>query len=148
MRVVILGCGRVGARLAQTLDREGHDVRVVDRRSEAFNRLPPTFGGQVVVGQGIDEDVLRLAGAAGADVFAAVTDDDPTNVMASQVAKVRLQVPKVITRIYDPQTEETYQSLGLETICPTTLGAQLIVQLLEAAPAAPSAAPARSAQRS
>jgi trk system potassium uptake protein len=130
MQIVILGCGRVGSGLANRLDREGHDVRVIDQRPESFQRLSPDFHGLALVGQGIDEDVLRRAGADSAQVFAAVTDDDNTNIMASQVAKIVLKVPKVITRIYDPIREETYQTLGLETICPTILGAQLIQGML------------------
>jgi trk system potassium uptake protein TrkA len=146
MRVVILGCGRVGARLASMLDREGHDVRVIDVHSDAFRRLDSTFGGMTVLGQGIDEDVLRRAGADGADVFAAVTDDDNTNIMASQVVQWVFHTPKIITRIYDPAREETYRSLGLQTVCPTELSAQLISEMLVATdrpvPAAPAAGPA------
>lgn len=85
-----------------------------------------------IVGQGIDDDVLRKAGIESADVFAAVTNDDNTNIMASQIAKVIHDVPRVITRIYDPSREETYNTLGLETVCPTELGAQLIDQMLDA----------------
>lgn len=146
MKIVILGCGRVGARLAVSLAREGHDVRVIDVHSEAFRRLDPGFGGTTVLGQGIDEDVLRQAGAENADVFAAVTDDDNTNIMASQVVQCVFQTPKVITRIYDPTREETYRSLGLQTVCPTALGAELIARMLGAernsgpAPATPDQA--------
>jgi trk system potassium uptake protein TrkA len=131
MRIVILGCGRVGAQLASSFSQDGHDVRVIDRRAEAFGRLPSVFHGQVVVGEGIDEDVLRKAGSADADIFAAVTDDDSTNVMASQVAKSILGVPRVITRIYDPLRDEAYRSFGLETVCPTTLSAELVENLLQ-----------------
>lgn len=132
MLVLILGCGRVGARLANTLDAEGHDVRIIDANAEAFRRLAPEFRGMTIVGQGIDDDVLRKAGIESADVFAAVTNDDNTNIMASQIAKVIHDVPRVITRIYDPSREETYNTLGLETVCPTELGAQLIDQMLDA----------------
>lgn len=131
MLVLILGCGRVGARLANVLDAEGHDVRVLDGNAEAFRRLSPDFKGLTIVGQGIDDDVLRRAGIEKADVFAAVTNDDNTNIMASQIAKVLHHVPKVITRIYDPIRQETYQTLGLETVCPTALGAQLIEEMLD-----------------
>lgn len=131
MLVLILGCGRVGARLANVLDGEGHDVRVIDGNADSFRRLSPDFKGQTVVGQGIDDDVLRRAGIEKADVFAAVTNDDNTNIMASQMAKLLHNVPKVITRIYDPIREETYQTLGLETVCPTALGAQLIEEMLD-----------------
>jgi trk system potassium uptake protein TrkA len=109
---------------------DGHDVRVVDRRVEAFGRLPPDFQGQVVVGEGIDEDLLRRAGGDHADVFAAVTDDDNTNVMASQIAKYVFGVPQVITRIYDPARDDVFRAFGLETVCPTTLSAELVENLL------------------
>ena len=132
MRVVILGCGRVGARLANSLDSEGHQVGIIDRSSEAFSqRLSPEFSGTVVVGIGIDEDVMRRAGIVGADVFAAVTNSDNTNIMASQMAKVIFAVPKVICRIYDPIRYETYRTLGLQTVSPTTLGANRVRELLE-----------------
>jgi trk system potassium uptake protein len=127
MRFVILGCGRVGARLATMLDRMGHEVSIIDKTSDSFKRLPADFGGQAVIGTGIDEDVLKSAGIEGADVFAAVTNGDNTNIMASQVAKELFGVPRVIARIYDPLREEVYHTLGLETLCPTTLMSNAIV---------------------
>ncbi len=127
MKFVILGCGRVGSRLAVMLDRMGHEVSIIDLKAESFNRLPADFGGQSVIGVGIDEDVLKSAGIEQADVFAAVTNGDNTNIMASQVAKELFHVPRVIARIYDPLREETYHALGLETICPTTLISNVIV---------------------
>jgi len=127
MKFVILGCGRVGARLATMLDHLGHEVSIIDKTRDAFNRLPNDFGGQTIIGVGIDEDVLRNAGIEQADVFAAVTNGDNTNIMASQVAKDLFHVPRVIARIYDPLREETYHTLGLETICPTTLISNVIV---------------------
>src|SRR5215210_5585562 len=128
MRFVILGCGRVGSRLATMLDRMGHTVTIIDRTADAFKRLPSDFGGQALIGIGIDEDVLRSAGIEQADVFAAVTNGDNTNIMASQVAKELFHVPGVIARIYDPLREETYHALGLETICPTTLISNVVVR--------------------
>jgi trk system potassium uptake protein TrkA len=83
-----------------------------------------------MIGTGIDEDVLRRAGTDQADAFAAVTDDDNTNIMASQIAKVVFGVKKVVTRIYDSAREDTYHALGLKTICPTTLGATRIKDIL------------------
>jgi trk system potassium uptake protein TrkA len=121
MRFVILGCGRVGARLAITLDQMGHKVSVIDQNPDAFKRLPSTFNGTEVIGIGIDEDVLLRAGIEEADVFAAVTNGDNTNIMASQVAKEIFNVPRVIARIYDPVRENIYHMLGLDTVCPTTL---------------------------
>lgn len=121
MKVVILGCGRVGARLAQLMEAEGHQVSIVDSRQESFDRLPETFKGETVLGIGIDADVLKAAGIEGADAFTAVTDYDNTNIMASQIAKEIFGVPHVLARIYDPGRESLYHELGLETICPTTL---------------------------
>ena len=120
MKIVILGCGRVGSTLAVSLDREGHDVSVIDRNQRQFQRLGDDFRGQTVRGTGIDEDVLRQAGIERADVFVAVTNGDNTAIMASQVAREVFRVPHVITRIYDPVREELYRSLGLDTVCPTT----------------------------
>lgn len=121
MKVVILGCGRVGAHLARQLQEEGHHVTVVDEDSTTFSRLGPGFAGDLVVGTGIDEDVLRRAGIERADAFVAVTNWDNTNVMAAQVAREIFGVRRVICRIYEPLREEIYQDLGLETVCPTLL---------------------------
>lgn len=131
MRVIILGCGRVGSTLATMLDAEGHDVTILDLNSDQFRRLGSDFKGTAMVGTGIDEDVLRRAGIEQADAFIAVTNGDNTNIMSSQIARVVFKVPKVITRIYDPVRQDTYRGLGLETICPTILGAQSIKNALE-----------------
>ncbi|MDH7486791.1 MAG: TrkA family potassium uptake protein [Anaerolineae bacterium] len=130
MRIVILGCGRVGAYLARMLAAEGHQVTVVDRNSAAFARLGADFAGNLVVGTGIDEDVLRRAGIERAEAFVAVTNGDNTNVMAAQLARDVFNVPRVICRIYDPLREEIYRGLGLETICPTLWGATRIKEIL------------------
>ncbi len=131
MKVIIMGCGRVGAQLAMTLDREGHDVTVLDTSSAAFaRRLPPEFRGRAIVGNGIDVDVLRRAGIATADAFVAVTQGDNRNVMAAQVAQHIFNVPRVVCRIYDPIREEIYHTLGIETISPTKIGAQLLKEAL------------------
>jgi trk system potassium uptake protein len=121
MRIVILGCGRVGARLAQLLESDGHEISIIDSDPEAFDRLPETFHGQTTLGTGIDADVLKAAGIAGAGAFAAVTNFDNTNIMACQVAKEIFGVNNVLARIYDPGRGSLYNELGLETICPTTL---------------------------
>ena len=126
MKIVILGCGRVGATLAAMMDAEGHDVSVIDYSSDAFQRLNPDFRGEMILGNGVDEDILIRAGIKEADAFAAVTNGDNRNIMASQIAKDIFNVKKVICRIYDPIRESTYHELGLETICPTLIGAQMI----------------------
>lgn len=131
MKIVILGCGRVGATLANIMDQEGHKVSVIDYSSDAFQRLHPDFGGETIVGNGVDEDILIRAGIQSADAFAAVTNGDNRNIMASQIAKDIFNVKKVVCRIYDPIRESTYRELGLETICPTIIGAKLISEALQ-----------------
>ena len=132
MKYVILGCGRVGSTLASMLDHAGHDVSVIDYSSEAFQRLSPDFRGETVPGNGVDEEVLIRAGIKEADAFAAVTNGDNRNIMASQIAKEIFKVNKVMCRIYDPIREETYHELGLETISPTKVGAQMFFDALVA----------------
>lgn len=136
MKVVIMGCGRVGAALAAMLDREGHDVTVLDVNPDAFRRLPPDFKGRRHVGNGIDQDVLARIGVGEADAFVAVTQGDNRNVMAAQIARHLFGVPRVVCRIYDPIREEIYHDLGLETISPTKVGASLLKEALEREPAA------------
>lgn len=135
MNAVIMGCGRVGARVATMLDNAGHQVTVIDRLSASFERLPKEFGGNTVIGTGIDEDVLRSAGIEAADIFIATTNADNRNLMASQVAQKIFDVPQVIVRLYDPVRAETYREMGLHTICPTTVISALILdQIVERAP--------------
>ncbi len=130
MKVVIMGCGRVGATLAATLADEGHDVTVLDTRAEAFKRLPAGFKGRRHVGNGIDQDVLARIGVGDADAFIAVTQGDNRNVMATQMAKHIFNVPRTLCRIYDPIREEIYRDLGLESISPTIVGAKLLHEKL------------------
>jgi trk system potassium uptake protein TrkA len=130
MRVVIFGCGRVGARLAGTLDAEGHSISVIDLKLESFDRLPAKFNGQTVLGEGVDYDVLRQAGIESADAFLALSDNDNSNIMASQIAQCVFHVGRVITRIYDPGRNESFRALGLETVCPTRVGVERIETLL------------------
>lgn len=130
MNVVVVGCGRVGARLANTLDQSGHSVSIVDLQPSAFRRLSQDFSGQTVIGTGIDEDVLKAAGIEDADAFIAVTNGDNTNIMAAQIAQVVFNVPHVTARIYDPVREDTYRRMGINTICPTTTIASLIMSTI------------------
>lgn len=130
MRVIVFGCGRFGAKVAEVLDRRGHDVTVIAPDTEAFSRLPAGFRGKVAVGHGIDVEVLRNNGVEGADAFIALSDGDNTNVVASQVAKHILHVPIVISQIKDPIRQDTYQTLGIQTICPTRLGADRIREVI------------------
>jgi trk system potassium uptake protein len=121
MRSVIVGCGRVGAGLANRLVREGHEVTIIDIRTEAFRRLDPGFPGRAIRGDGTDEDVLRRADSEGADWFFAVTEGDNRNVLAAQVAARTLGVRNVVAKINDPVRAEAYAALGIDTICRTTM---------------------------
>ena len=132
MKVVIMGCGRVGAQLAVLLDSEGHDVTVLDIDAYSFRRLPPDFNGTALLGNGIDQEALKKAGIEEADAFVAVTQGDNRNVMAAQIAKSVFSIPKVVCRIYDPLRKDVYESLGLEAISPTTVFAQLLKEKLVA----------------
>ena len=128
-RVVILGCGRQGARLAELLQAENYEVIVIDRNPASFGRLRD-FQGERMVGNGIDEDVLRRAGIERACAFAAVTNGDNTNIMAAQIAKVIFEVPRVVCRVYDPARAGIYHDLGLETVSATTVGARMVRNLI------------------
>lgn len=121
MNIIIIGCGKVGAKFAQVLSEEGHDIVIVDSDRNAFKMLKPSFNGITVTGVPIDQDVLKHAGIETADAFAAVTPDDNVNIMACQVAKEIFKVPRVIARIYNPEREHVFHQFGLDTICPTNL---------------------------
>jgi trk system potassium uptake protein TrkA len=132
MKVVIMGCGRVGSRLAGLLDIEGHSVTIMDINDYSFRRLSPDFGGTALVGDGTDEESLKKAGIEEADAFVALTQGDNRNVMAAQIAKHIFNVPKVLCRIYDPLRRELFSSLKIETFSPTTIFAQMLKEKLEA----------------
>lgn len=134
MRHLIVGCGRVGSALAKLLDADGHEVIVVDENPAAFKRLGPKFKGHEVVGTGIDYDVLKRAGAATADGFIAVTNGDNRNIMAALIAKSMFKIKRIVARIYDPPRGQMYRELGVQTVCPTTVGARLIRDVLIEAP--------------
>jgi trk system potassium uptake protein TrkA len=121
VKTVIVGCGRVGAVLADSFDRAGHEVIVVDLLTRAFDRLPSGFGGNALRGDGTDEDTLRRAGAEDADVFIALTEGDNRNIMATQLAHEALGAKQVIAKINDPLRAEAYGALGIATICRTNL---------------------------
>src|SRR5438094_1346984 len=136
LKLMIVGCGRVGSQIAANMDRAGHEVVIVDRDPNAFSRaasrgvLTRDFKGERVGGNGTAVDVLRRAGVEKADGFVAVTERDNRNIMASQIAKHIFKVPHVVTRIYDPERAETYEKLGVHTICPTIEGAKHIERVL------------------
>jgi trk system potassium uptake protein TrkA len=128
---VIVGCGRVGAVLADSFDRAGHEVIVIDPSTRAFDRLPSTFGGNALRGDGTDEDTLRRAGAEDADIFISMTEGDNRNVMAAQVALEALGAKRVIAKINDPVRAEAYADLGIATLCRTTMMADAVAAYLD-----------------
>ncbi len=134
MRYLIVGCGRVGSALANLLDADNHEVIVVDENPSAFKRLGTRFKGHVVVGTGIDYDILKRSGAEHADGFVAVTNGDNRNVMAALIAQRMFKIKKIVARIYDPPRGQMYRELGIDTVCPTTIGAKLIRDVLMEAP--------------
>jgi trk system potassium uptake protein TrkA len=121
MKIVIVGCGRVGSTLAENLDAAGHEVIIFDVKTAAFDRLPETFKGTAIRGDGTDEEVLRHAGAEGTDIFLSLTEGDNRNVMAAQVATESFGIPQVIAKINDPVRAAAYAELGLVTLCRTNL---------------------------
>jgi trk system potassium uptake protein TrkA len=119
VKAVIVGCGRVGSALAKRLDGAGWHVAVIDEREEALELLGDRWGGDFVLGQGIDADVLERAGVPDADAVIAATDGDNTNIVVSQIARRRYGVERVVTRILDPARAEFYASRGLAVVSPT-----------------------------
>jgi trk system potassium uptake protein len=130
MKMIIIGCGRVGAGLAKTLIDRGHSVTVVDRDPIAFEKLGNHFKGQMILGIGFDREALLKAGIERTDGVAAVTASDEVNVVASRIAKDIFQVPRVVARLYDINQAEIYKRLGIQTITPTSWGINRIADLL------------------
>jgi len=130
MRAVIVGCGRVGATMARALDTGGHEVTIIDLVTRAFDRLPATFRGNAVRGDGTDEDTLRRAGAEGADIFLALTEGDNRNIMAAQLALEALGIGRVFAKVNDPVRAQAYSELGIGTICRTTMMADALLDAL------------------
>jgi trk system potassium uptake protein TrkA len=131
MKIVIVGCGRVGSTLAENLDAAGHEVIIFDVRTAAFDRLPETFKGSAIRGDGTDEEVLRLSGAEGADIFLSLTEGDNRNVMAAQVATESFAIPQVIAKINDPVRAAAYSELGLVTLCRTNLMVDTVATFMD-----------------
>ena len=130
MRVVIMGCGRVGILLTQELAEAGHQVTVIDRNRSAFDRLPPGFEAKTIVGLGFDKDVLEEAGIKEADAFLAVSSGDNSNIVSARVARETYHVPKVIARIYDPMRAEIYERLNIPTVSTTRWGVKQMILML------------------
>jgi len=130
MHVIIVGCGRVGAQLANALSAERHDVVVIDRNPQSFSRLSRTFSGRMLTGVGFDRDTLQKADIESADALAATTDKDNVNIVVAVTAKEYFKVPHVVARIYDYQAAEIYQREGIPTVTPTTWAASVMKTMI------------------
>jgi trk system potassium uptake protein TrkA len=130
MKVVIMGCGRVGAELTVELGKAGHEVAIVDKRKEAFDRLPPGFDAKTFVGVGFDRETLEEAGIKDADAFIAVSSGDNSNILSARVAREYYHVPTVIARIYDPRRAEIYERLNIPTVASVKWTAKQIMLML------------------
>lgn len=131
MKIIIMGCGRSGAQVASLMDAAKHEVTVLDITAASLRRLPPSFSGKALMGDGTDEETLRRAGIENTEAFIALTQSDNRNIMAAQIAKYIFHVPRVICRVYDPLRTDVYDALGLEAISPTTVFSELIKTRLE-----------------
>ena len=125
-----MGCGRVGAELTVQLAKAGHEVVIIDKREEAFSRLPPEFDARTVVGVGFDREILEEAGIKDADAFVAVSSGDNSNIVSARVASEHYHVPNVIARIFDPRRAEIYERLNIPTVASVRWTARQIMLML------------------
>jgi trk system potassium uptake protein TrkA len=130
MKLIIVGCGRIGSELALSVSKQGHTVSVLDKTSDNFVRLGTEFSGRTTAGNLLDQDVLLRAGIKDADGLAAVTPDDATNFVVARAAKEIFQVPNVVARVYDPLRREAFEEMGIRVTTSSSWGAQRITQLL------------------
>ncbi|RPJ07118.1 MAG: TrkA family potassium uptake protein [Spirochaetaceae bacterium] len=130
MHIIVVGCGNVGAQLVTFLSIEGHDVAIIDKNSEAFKRLGTTFNGIAVPGYGFDSEVLEEAGIMKCEAFAAVTNEDNTNMMSAEMASKIYKVPRVIVRLYNTERESDLLRLGLDYVCSTSMVSHSIMEKL------------------
>jgi trk system potassium uptake protein TrkA len=131
MKVMIIGCGRVGSVLASRLDEEGHQVVVLDRNQQAFRRLSEKFSGERIVGNGLVEEYVRPLLQEKTDILFVMTDKDNINLMIGQWVKKKFQVGRVIAEVHDSILAGLYKELGLETICPTDLVIKDLLQVIQ-----------------
>ena len=134
MRLLIIGCGRVGSAIATRMVRDGHDVAVVDEDAEALGRLPESWGGSFVQGHGLDVAVLQEGGIEQADAVVVATSGDNTNIVIAQIAKDRFDCPCVVARVLDPGRAAFYATQGLQTVCPTSGAIDTVTEAICATP--------------
>jgi trk system potassium uptake protein TrkA len=130
MKVIVMGCGRIGSQVSQLLSDQGHAVTVIDHDDNSDGRLGPNFKGSIIKGLGFDRNILIQAGIEQAEAFVAASQSDNANIVAARIARNLFHVPRVVARLYDPRRAEIYQRLGLTTISSTNWGAERIFQVL------------------
>jgi trk system potassium uptake protein len=138
VKVIVIGCGRVGSSIALQLDREGWDVVAVDEKEEALGRLGAHWAGGFIVGHGMDIDVLRKAGIDEADAVVVATNGDNTNLVIGQVAQKRFDIQCVVVRVLDPARADLYRELGLRTVCPTKTAIEVLTEAVRACEVVPA----------
>jgi trk system potassium uptake protein TrkA len=132
VKVIVIGCGRVGSAVALQLHDEGWDVNVVDEREEALTRLGTDWAGGFLVGHGMDTEVLHAAGIEDADAVVVSTDGDNTNIVIGQVAQKRYGIGCVVVRVLDPARADFYAQRGLRTVSPTQTAISVLTDLVRA----------------
>lgn len=130
MKIIIIGCGRLGSELAYRLFRRGHEVTIVDNRASAFQHLPLDFAGRLNEGDALDQDVLERAGVASADALAAVTSSDAINIVVGHVCRQVYKIPKVVARNFDPSCCSIFDAFGVHMIASSSWGAQRLEEML------------------
>ncbi|MEE0212204.1 MAG: TrkA family potassium uptake protein [Negativibacillus sp.] len=130
MNILIIGCGKVGSRLADVLCQLGHDVAIIAQKRESFDLLSDDFSGFTIQGVPIDLDILRQAGIEGCDAIAAVTEDDNTNIMVCQIAREIFNVPRIVARIFDPLREDIFSRFDIQSVCPTNITVSSVYAML------------------
>ena len=130
MRAVVIGCGTLGAHVANLLVEAGYAVGAVDVEATAFRRLPLLYGGETVEGDGTELAVLRNAKVEDANLVVATTREDNANLMIAQVAKAEFRVPRVFARVHDPEREPLCRRLGVDPICPSSVAVDITMQAI------------------
>jgi trk system potassium uptake protein TrkA len=133
MKVIVIGCGRVGSAVALELKSVGWDVTVIDEREDALGRLGEAWTGEFLVGHGMDLQLLREAGIEDADAVVVTTDGDNSNIVIGQMAQKQFAVPSVVVRVLDPARAEFYSSRGLNVVCPTSSAISTLTDAVRAA---------------
>jgi trk system potassium uptake protein len=132
MKLLIVGCGRVGSSIAREMADDGHDVAVIDEDPEALQRLPESWPGRFLHGHGLDTEVLVEGGIATADAVVVCTDGDNTNIVIAQAAQKHFEVPTVVVRVLDPARAQFYAARGMRIVCPTSAAIETLVEAVRA----------------